>query len=200
MDINKAKEKIKSYCAYQDRSPHEVIIKLKKLGQNSRSIDIIVDELIRLNFLNEKRYAISFCRGKFRIKKWGRKKIYLELKKREINPKYIQIALAEIDDLEYRQTIAGKDHHFNSQKENFPLSSWGLPFCSKTVDLWPFVKDQEKIINDDIIFGKAIIDKSSLDIISGSVVDFKKEMIGESFVIDNPQATASCGCGLSFSV
>ena len=53
---------------------------------------------------------------------------------------------------------------------------------------------------DDIIFGKTIIDKSSLDLISGSVVDFKKEMIGESFVIDNPKATASCGCGLSFSV
>ena len=53
---------------------------------------------------------------------------------------------------------------------------------------------------DDIIFGRTIIDKSSLDIISGSVVDFKKEMIGESFVIDNPKATASCGCGLSFSV
>ena len=54
--------------------------------------------------------------------------------------------------------------------------------------------------DDDIIFGKAIIDKSSLDIISGSVVDFKKEMIGEAFVIDNPKATASCGCGLSFSI
>ena len=53
---------------------------------------------------------------------------------------------------------------------------------------------------DDIIFGKTIIDKSSLDIISGSVVDFKKEMIGASFVRDNPKATASCGCGLSFSV
>ena len=57
-----------------------------------------------------------------------------------------------------------------------------------------------KSSRDDVIFGKAIIDKSSLDIISGSVVDFKKEMIGESFVIDNPKATASCGCGLSFSV
>jgi len=53
---------------------------------------------------------------------------------------------------------------------------------------------------DDFIFGKTIVDKSSLDIISGSVVDFKKEMIGESFVIENPKATASCGCGLSFSV
>ena len=53
---------------------------------------------------------------------------------------------------------------------------------------------------DDVIFNNAIIDKASLDIISGSVVDFKKEMIGESFVITNPKATASCGCGLSFSI
>tara|TARA_E500000178_G_C16584793_1_gene557650 strand:- start:300 stop:614 length:315 start_codon:yes stop_codon:yes gene_type:complete len=53
---------------------------------------------------------------------------------------------------------------------------------------------------DDVIFDKTIIDKPSLDIISGSIVDFKKEMIGETFVINNPKATASCGCGLSFSV
>ena len=57
-----------------------------------------------------------------------------------------------------------------------------------------------KLNGDDIIFGKTVIDKSSLDIISGSVVDFKKEMIGESFVINNPKASSSCGCGLSFSV
>ena len=59
---------------------------------------------------------------------------------------------------------------------------------------------ESKSNDDDVIFGKAIIDKSSLDIISGSVIDFKKEMIGESFIIDNPKATASCGCGLSFSI
>jgi len=54
--------------------------------------------------------------------------------------------------------------------------------------------------DDDIIFNNAIIDKASLDIISGSVVDFKKEMIGESFIINNPKAISSFGCGLSFSV
>ena len=58
----------------------------------------------------------------------------------------------------------------------------------------------KKTNDDDIIFNNAIIDKASLEIISGSVVDFKKEMIGESFVINNPKATASCGCGLSFSI
>jgi len=57
-----------------------------------------------------------------------------------------------------------------------------------------------KANDDDIIFDKTIIDKTSLEIISGSEVDFKKEMIGESFVINNPKATTSCGCGLSFSV
>ena len=57
-----------------------------------------------------------------------------------------------------------------------------------------------KVEKNDIIFDKTIIDKQSLDIIAGSIVDFKKEMIGESFSIKNPKASASCGCGLSFSV
>ena len=58
----------------------------------------------------------------------------------------------------------------------------------------------DKIDNEDVLFGKAVIDNTSLDIISGSTIDFKKEMIGESFVINNPKAASSCGCGLSFSV
>ena len=58
----------------------------------------------------------------------------------------------------------------------------------------------EKTNSEDVVFGKAVIDKTSLDIITGSVIDFKAEMIGESFVINNPKASSSCGCGLSFSV
>ena len=56
-----------------------------------------------------------------------------------------------------------------------------------------------KLEKDDILFDLTIIDKASLEIISGSTIDFKKEMIGESFTINNPKATSSCGCGLSFS-
>ena len=58
----------------------------------------------------------------------------------------------------------------------------------------------DKVNNEDIVFDNTVIDKESLDIINGSVIDFKKEMIGESFVISNPKASSSCGCGLSFSV
>ena len=50
------------------------------------------------------------------------------------------------------------------------------------------------------IIEKTVIDKNSLKIIDGSTVDFKKELIGNSFVINNPKATSSCGCGLSISV
>ncbi len=58
----------------------------------------------------------------------------------------------------------------------------------------------DKIESEDIVFNKTIIDKNSLEIIKGSVIDYKKELIGSSFIIKNPQASASCGCGLSFSV
>ena len=58
----------------------------------------------------------------------------------------------------------------------------------------------KKIDADDVLFDKTIIDKDSLEIINGSVVNYKKEMIGNSFTIENPKATSSCGRGLSFSV
>ena len=53
---------------------------------------------------------------------------------------------------------------------------------------------------NDVLFNNTVIDKASLEIINGSIIDFKVEMIGESFVINNPKASSSCGCGLSFSV
>ena len=57
--------------------------------------------------------------------------------------------------------------------------------------------DEGAIMNAET---QRLIHKMSLDIISGSTIDFKKELIGETFVINNPKASASCGCGLSFSV
>jgi len=84
----------------------------------------------------------------------------------------------------------------NSPKKYFRISVLGGG-CSGFKYNFTF---DDKIEKDDLIFNKTIIDKSSLDIISGSVVDFKKEMIGDSFVINNPKASSSWGCGLSFSV
>ena len=52
------------------------------LGLIQEAIDLLIIELIQFNFLNEERYARSFARGKFRIKKWGKLKIRMALKKR----------------------------------------------------------------------------------------------------------------------
>ena len=83
----------------------------------------------------------------------------------------------------------------NEEKKYFRISVQGGG-CSGYKYNFSFDNKLEK---DDILFDLTIIDKTSLEIISGSTVDFKKEMIGESFTINNPKATSSCGCGLSFS-
>ena len=44
-----------------------------------------------------------------------------------------------------------------------------------------------------------VIDKSSLEMLKGSEIDFAKELIGSSFKISNPKTKSSCGCGISFS-
>ena len=59
---------------------------------------------------------------------------------------------------------------------------------------------EERVQADDNLFEQTVIDNNSLKIIEGSIVDFKKELIGNSFTITNPKASSSCGCGLSFSV
>lgn len=47
---------------------------------------------------------------------------------------------------------------------------------------------------------RVIVDPVSLPFLSGAVIDFSDELIGARFVIENPNATSSCGCGTSFSL
>ena len=83
----------------------EVSMKLKSWGLIQEAIDLLIIELIQFNVLNEERYARSFARGKFRIKKWGKLKIRLALKKRDVNFKCIDIAMLEVDDKTYLITL-----------------------------------------------------------------------------------------------
>ena len=56
-----------------------------------------------------------------------------------------------------------------------------------------------KIDKDDLKHENIVVDKSSLDLLKGSQVDFSEELIGNSFKISNPKTKSSCGCGISFS-
>ena len=57
----------------------------------------------------------------------------------------------------------------------------------------------DKIDENDSKHENIVIDKSSLNMLEGSQVDFAKELIGNSFKISNPKTKSSCGCGVSFS-
>jgi len=58
--------------------------------------------------------------------------------------------------------------------------------------------------DDDIVIEQSgatvLIDPLSLDYMAGSEIDFVDDLIGSSFKINNPKATASCGCGTSFAL
>jgi iron-sulfur cluster insertion protein len=56
------------------------------------------------------------------------------------------------------------------------------------------------IDENDLKHDNIIIDKSSLEMLKGSNVDFAHELIGSSFKISNPKTKSSCGCGISFSL
>jgi len=63
--------------------------------------NIILLHLLQNNYLNEERFAKTFVRGKFRIKKWGRRRLTLELRKKDISKVNINLALGEIEKPEY---------------------------------------------------------------------------------------------------
>lgn len=103
--LKEATVKLMQYCAYRDRSQKEVEDKLVEMRMIPAAREAIVIKLMQEDFLNEERFARSFVRGKFRIKKWGRIKIRQELRLREISNPIIKIALTEIDEKEYVKTL-----------------------------------------------------------------------------------------------
>jgi regulatory protein len=131
--IQEATKKIESYCAYQDRCHKEVNGKLKEMGMIPLAIDTIIGQLIEDRFLNEERFAKSFARGKFNIKKWGKNRIVNELKFRNISKYNITTALKEIDPQEYLNTLdtlaikrLGQISESNIQKRRKKLADYLL--------------------------------------------------------------------------
>lgn len=103
--LTEAIKKLEHYCAYQERCHRDVTIKSREMGMIPEAIDQIVVHLIKNNYLNEERFARSYARGKFNIKKWGRKRIVNELQQRQISKYNIKNALTEIDEETYLKTL-----------------------------------------------------------------------------------------------
>ncbi len=64
--------------------------------------------------------------------------------------------------------------------------------------------DLDDPAEDDLVLEgegqKVVVDRVSLPFLANATIDFSEELIGARFVIENPNATSSCGCGTSFSI
>ncbi|MCK5845909.1 MAG: RecX family transcriptional regulator [Bacteroidales bacterium] len=97
--------KLEHYCGYQERCSIDVEMKLHKIDAPSNIYDDVFAYLRENNFLDDLRYAKSFTRGKFYNNKWGKNKIFAALRAKRINTSSINIALEEIDEQEYYNTL-----------------------------------------------------------------------------------------------
>ncbi len=99
------KLKLMNYCVYQDRCHSEVEQKMKEFLLIDEAKEEIILYLLQENYLNEERFTRSYIRGKFYIKHWGKAKIKMNLKQKQISEKLINSCFDEIDEDDYLKTI-----------------------------------------------------------------------------------------------
>ncbi len=99
--------KIQKYCAYSERCVQDVQNKLKSWHLNEHTIEKIIKELEKDDYINEERYARVYAISKLRNNKWGINKIIYSLQKKGIPELYIQIGISSIDRDEYIKTLKG---------------------------------------------------------------------------------------------
>ncbi len=102
---DQAFQKIKQFCAYQERSHREVSEKLYSFGLYKKEVEQLIYQLLEENYLNEERFAVAFAGGKFRMKQWGRVKIKYELKQKGVSTFCISLAMKEIEEETYLETL-----------------------------------------------------------------------------------------------
>ncbi len=126
--LQEAQKKLEYYCAYQERCHWEVEQKLKDLQMIPEAQEVIISKLIEENYLNESRFAQSFARGKFNIKKWGKQRIVNELKARKISEYNIKLALKEISDEAYQSVF-----YSLFEKRKKAVSNYSIPIQKKKI-------------------------------------------------------------------
>lgn len=115
--------KAAAYCAYQERTQQEVRTKLYTYGLEPDDVEEIIVRLGQEKMLDEERYAQAYVRGKYGLKKWGRRKIVQGLKSKGISDYCIKQGLKEIDFEVYEQNLRQLLEKKNAtEKEKNPFS------------------------------------------------------------------------------
>lgn len=97
--------KAATYASKCEHCESEVREKLIDWGANSDEIDKIINYLIEERYIDNQRYANSYTRDKFRFNHWGKYKISMMLRSKDIDSETIEEALGQIDEEEYLEKL-----------------------------------------------------------------------------------------------
>ena len=103
--IEEILNKMRKYCALQERCASDVKKKMDEFIVSKNDKLQIVNSLTIEKYIDEERFAISYCRGKFKIKKWGKQKIKNELIKKKVSRENIETAINSISNNDYIKSI-----------------------------------------------------------------------------------------------
>ncbi|MFZ4058165.1 MAG: regulatory protein RecX [Ferruginibacter sp.] len=147
--VKQVEQKLKQYCAYQERCHAEVKEKLYGFGLHRQEVEDIICTLIADNYLNEERFAIQFAGGKFRVKKWGKRKISYELKSKQISAYCIKKALQAIDETDYFKTA----QTLLEAKQRLLGTSGNVLVRKKKLQDYLYMKGYESVLIYDLLKG-----------------------------------------------
>ncbi|MFM2376560.1 MAG: hypothetical protein RLZZ165_1657 [Bacteroidota bacterium] len=121
LDEEEVLEKLRKYCAWQERCRAEAEVKLLALGSPGADVPRLLSVLESEGFLDEGRYARAYAREKFSQHGWGRIKIREALREKEVLETQIDAALELIEDDEYGERLMGM---IRKRLGSHPLDDW----------------------------------------------------------------------------
>lgn len=93
------------YCAYQERATFDIVKQLRKFDLDNSTQEKIINRLKEEGFVDDTRYASIYVAGKLRNNQWGKIKIVIGLKAKNIDPDIISKTINEIDESEYHRIL-----------------------------------------------------------------------------------------------
>ena len=105
MNFNEALQKAAAYCSLSEKCEYEVKEKLRTWDVSNTDVAKVIDQLRHDDFINDARYCNYYTRDKFRFNRWGKIKIGMMLRSKQLPEEEITNALAQIDEAEYEEAL-----------------------------------------------------------------------------------------------
>ena len=105
MNFNEALQKAAAYCSLSEKCEYEVKEKLRTWDVSNTDVAKVIDQLRHDDFINDARYCTYYTRDKFRFNRWGKIKIGMMLRSKQLPEEEIENALAQIDEAEYEEAL-----------------------------------------------------------------------------------------------